>query len=319
MQTRAVVLLAVVAAAAAGAWYVTQQRAPAPERAAPPPAVAATPPHATQTPTVARAPLPPADAPHASTDTALRERASGGDGAAPWRWYREQADCRRWREWSAAPEGFARKLIDAAAAAGNQPPFFAMPPDELEAFRNPANSAEIAAANAQNLMERLETLCAGSQDATDDEVYRIALAAALSGPTQAKWQFIDTPPADLAANDARRRDWSARALGIAQAQLAEGDAEAAFALGVAYAKDDYDERRRGAVTRNAFNASLANDPKRAYELLWLYLSTQPDPARLERTQQLLAELRDALTDDERGAAQAAADKLRLEYFSGRDN
>lgn len=318
MQTRAVLLLAALAACVAGIWYFAQSRGPSPERAAPAAKVPPATPPAAPEPAAARAPLPPADASLASTDTALRERATGGDGAAAWRWYREQTDCRRWRDWSAAPEGFARKLINGVAAAGNHAPFFAMPPEELEAFRNPANSAEVAAANAQNLMERLETLCAGSQDATAEEIYRIALVAALSGPRQAKWNFIDTPPADLTANDARRLDWSARALGIAEMQLDKGDTEAAFALGVAYAKDDYDEGYRGAVTRNAFNTSLANDPRKAYELLTLYLTTQPDPRRQERTQQLLAELGSMLTAPERADAQSAAAALRLAHFSGRE-
>jgi len=173
MDKRTVVLVAALAASAASVWYFASAPAPVAGRAAAPAAPAAAPPPATPpAPTAPKAALPPPDAPLASIDAVLRERAFAGDGAAAWRWYRDQADCRRWHDWSAAPDGFARRLIDAAATAGSQPPFFAMPPEELEAFRNPANTAEVAAANAQNLMERLEKLCDGAPAASDDDVYR---------------------------------------------------------------------------------------------------------------------------------------------------
>jgi hypothetical protein len=322
MNPRTLVLVVAIAASAAMAWYFAS--APAPGDAvvlrSPPAATpAATPTTAEPATATPRAPLPPAGAPFASAQGALNERALAGDGAAAWRWYRDDADCRRWQEWSAAPEGFARKLIDGVAAADRYPPFFAMPPEEFEAFRNPANTAEVAAANAQNLMERLESLCTGAALANDDTRYRIALAAAQSGPKAAAWQFVDAPPADLATNDARQRDWSANAVKIVEGRLGKGDVEAAFALGVGYAKDAYDEGSRGAPQRNAFYGALENDPRKAYELLTLYLSTQPEPRRQERTQALLAELGATLTDAERADAQKAAEAARIKLLTPRED
>ncbi|HJU41116.1 MAG TPA: hypothetical protein VJ724_16215, partial [Tahibacter sp.] len=133
------------------------------------------------------------------------------------------------------------------------------------------------------------------------------------------WRFVDEPPADLATNDARRRDWSANAVKIVEAQFADGDAEAAFALGLAYAKDKYDEGWRGAPKRDAFDAALADQPAKAYEYLSLYLSTQPDPRRMERTQTLLAELDATTTPAERDDARRAAQAARERYFGGREN
>lgn len=322
MQARTVVLVAAIAVSAAGVWYFAPPRAPAPGELtdavvlrAPPSADAGAKPAVDDK----QFPMPEANASFASADAALRARATGGDGAAAWRWYREQRDCRRWHEWSAAPEGFAKKLIDGVAAADRDPPFFAMPPDEFEAFRNPANTAEVAAANAQNLMERLEALCANSVTASDEETYRIALAAAQSNSKQAKWNFIDAPPVDLSTNETLRRDWAARATALAEQQLDKGDAEAAFALGVAYAKDTYDEGYRGAIKRDAFNTAITNDPMKAYTLLTLYLATQPDPRRQERTQQLLADLGTVLSASDRSEAQAAAEALRIKQLQARED
>ena len=322
MQQRHTMILAVAGVAVAAGLYFTQGRAPSPS---PAPVPAAPAPVATQAPEAtpkldaSAPPMPDAGVPFATAESALRTRALAGDGAAAWRWYREQADCRRWREWSAAPEGFARKLIDASGVATRDAPFYAMPPEEFAAFRNPSASTEVAAANAQNLMERLESLCQGLAAAPDDDIYRIAARAAESGPKAAKWNFIDNPPVDLSANEERRRDWARRATALAQKQLEAGDSEAAFALGVAYAKNTYDEGYAGAIRRDAFNGALEKDPVQAYELLSLYLRTQPAPARQERTQQLLAELTSLVSTPDREAATERAEKLRAQYFTGRDN
>ncbi|MCQ4167638.1 hypothetical protein [Tahibacter harae] len=323
---RWILALLAFAAAAAAAYFLLAP--PAPEAPAPRAAVAvltpapanppSAPPSASAAPETPPAVLPP---PQSSAWSAeqdqLARRALAGDGKAAARWREVDDTCRRIQ--AEGKPDLGAYFGDNLDALMSQPPRYAQISGEEHALLSDprletAKRQELAA----EISLRLEALCKDYVRSDAAERYAIAETAARKGPPAAFWRFVQQPP--LEPDDTgRRQQWRRSVTEQLQARSEKNDADAVFALGMAYAQDG----RRGLPAmlppNEALNAALEDDPVQAYRWLSLYVHMHADPRYTDQAQEWLAALGNRLDAGQRAEAEAwLADYRQRQARSGND-
>jgi len=172
----------------------------------------------------------------------------------------------------------------------------------------------LAAATTEDEAERRQRLAAAQQRLLDEcrgyapqppqLRYALAEIAARVGSDKDFWRFIDEPPfaPGYSRDTEQALDWARRAPALVYERAVGGDAEAAYALGVAYAIDRSREldadRSHGLLA-----AAIANDPLQAYRWLSVYLRGQPDPDQASRARALLNRIGTELSAEQRAEAE----------------
>ncbi|WP_257387025.1 hypothetical protein, partial [Tahibacter caeni] len=233
----------------------------------------------------------------------LRERAENGDAAAANEWLQRDARC--FAMMPLTPDagavlptpGFVR------ASLGGRSRLSALDPDVLSAAAIDDEAERRTRLGA--VQQRLLDECRGYVPQSQQVRYALGEIAARLGSDKDFWRFIDDPPfAPGYSRDVEQAlDWARRAPGMVYERAVGGDAEAAYALGVAYAIDR--SREFGAEgSHGLLAAAIDNDPLQAYRWLSVYLrSQQSDPEQANRARALLNRLGADLSADQRAEAE----------------
>ncbi|HVH32539.1 MAG TPA: hypothetical protein VM847_00325 [Tahibacter sp.] len=232
----------------------------------------------------------------------LRERAENGDAAAANEWL--QRDGRCFAMMPLTPDagaalptpGFLR------AAFGERSRLASLDPDVLAAATSgdEAERRQKLGAAQQRLLDE----CRGYVPQAPQLRYALAEIAARLGSDKDFWRFIDEPPfaPGYSRDTEQALDWARRAPALVYERAVGGDAEAAFALGVAYAIDRARELD-GDRSHGLLAAAITNDPLQAYRWLSLYLRSQPDPDQANRARALLNRMGTELSEEQRAEAE----------------
>jgi hypothetical protein len=229
---------------------------------------------------------PPAATPQPggnAEQTVLQQRALAGDGSAALQWLDLDRTCSHVMR--AGPIDFA-EYFDEESPPPDRPPFTQMTADEHAQLRDNTIDAARRQTLARAIGARLHASCDGYRASSDAERYAIAQIAAQHGPPEGLRRFITEPPfyPDLVMNQggdaeqlARIRDWSQRVPAMLRERAGRGDADAALALGVAYAMNAGDAPP-GLEAYALLNGALDNDAVQSYRWLSRYLQFAPDGA-----------------------------------------
>lgn len=229
---------------------------------------------------------PPAATPQPggnAEQTVLQQRALAGDGSAALQWLDLDRTCSHVMR--AGPIDFA-EYFDEESPPPDRPPFTQMTADEHAQLRDNTIDAARRQTLARAIGARLHASCDGYRASSDAERYAIAQIAAQHGPPEGLRRFITEPPfyPDLVMNQggdaeqlARIRDWSQRVPAMLRERAGRGDADAALALGVAYAMNAGDAPP-GLEAYALLNGALNNDAVQSYRWLSRYLQFAPDGA-----------------------------------------
>lgn len=232
----------------------------------------------------------------------LRERAENGDVAAAKEWLQRDARCFAMMPLtpdagaSLPTPGFLR------ATFGSRSRLAALDPDVLAAATSgdEAERRRRLGAAQQRLLEE----CRGYAPQPPQLRYALAEIAARLGSDKDFWRFIDEPPFSpgYSRDTEQALDWARRAPALVYERAVGGDAEAAYALGVAYAIDR--SRELDAVgSHGLLAAAIQNDPLQAYRWLSVFLRSQPDPEQANRARALLNRMSTELSAEQRAAAE----------------
>lgn len=245
---------------------------------------------------------PPAAASWSPLLDSLRERAENGDAAAANEWLQRDARCFAMMPLAAdagaalPTPGFLR------AAFGSRSRLASLDPDVLAATASDDEAERRRRLGAAQ--QRLLDECRGYVPQPPQLRYALAEIAARLGSDKDFWRFIDEPPfaPGYSRDTEQALDWARRAPALVYERAVGGDAEAAYALGVAYAIDRSreldDDRSHGLLA-----AAISNDPLQAYRWLSVYLRGQPDPEQANRARALLNRIGAELSAEQRAEAE----------------
>lgn len=232
----------------------------------------------------------------------LRRRAERGDAAAASEWLQRDARC------------FAMMPAMVEAGANVPTPAF-MRIAARRRSRMPSLDPGVAAALALEDDEQRRLALGQAQQRLGDECrgyvpeppqvrYALAEIAARLGSDKDFWRFINEPPfAPGYSRDIEQAvDWARRAPGMVYERALRGDADAAYALGIAYAIDHAREIDGGTPSR-MLPAAIGNDPLQAYRWLSVYLRGNPDAETAATARALLNRVGAGLTPEQRGEAE----------------
>lgn len=232
----------------------------------------------------------------------LRQRAERGDAAAASEWLQRDARC------------FAMMPVMAEAGASLPTPgflrvaarrrsrFSSLDAGVAEALAlEDSEQRRLALGSAQ---QRLGDECRGYVPEPPQVRYALAEIAARLGTDKDFWRFINEPPfAPGYSRDTEQAvDWARRAPGMVHDRALRGDADAAYALGVAYAIDHAREIDGGTPSR-LLSTAIGNDPLQAYRWLSVYLRSNPDADAAATARALLNRVGAGLTPEQRGEAE----------------
>lgn len=244
----------------------------------------------------------PLDAPSWSSELdALRQRAEAGDGAAASEWLRRDGRC--YAMLSLQPESGAtlptQSFMRAVVRRGR-----------LSAYDDQVAAAvQIADAEQRRVrlgleQQRLVEECRGYVPQPPSLRYALGEIAARLGSDKDFWRFIAEPPlAPGYSRDIEQAvDWARRAPGLVYQRAAAGDAEAAYALGLAYAVDGPRDIEEDMNPSALLAAAVGNDAFEAYRWLSVYLRANPDGGYAEAARALITRLAAELTPEQRASA-----------------
>ncbi|MEO8672906.1 MAG: hypothetical protein ABI411_16420 [Tahibacter sp.] len=266
----------------------------------------------------AAAPLPmlalPALTPSwSSSQDELRRRAEEGDATAARDWMLNDARCFSMQYFGAGSssptEAFQRAYGDARS---NFPNLTNADSTQLaDARKNP----DALRTSLGDLQQRLLAECHGYQPANPRIRYALGEIAARNGEPKDFWNFIRRPPfSPQSPRDIdQARDWATRAPQMLQQHAAAGDADAAYALGLAYAQDGQ-AGWRGLRGSGMLDAAISNDPAQAFRWLSLYTMAGADTENLERARTLLAQVAAQLDPAQRADAERWAREYAASHY-----
>lgn len=224
-------------------------------------------------------PLPAAKPSWSPLLDSLRERAENGDAAAAAEWLQRDARC------------FSMMPLTPEAGGSLPTPGFLRATTRGRS-RLASLDTDVAAAAAIEdqeqrrsqlgaVQQRLLDECRGYVPQPPQVRYALAEIAARLGSDKDFWRFIDDPPlAPGYSRDIEQAiDWARRAPGMVYERAAGGDANAAYALGLAYAIDSGRELDGNRRSRQLLAAAVSNDPLQAYRWLSVYLRSNPGDER----------------------------------------
>ncbi|TDR46658.1 hypothetical protein DFR29_103194 [Tahibacter aquaticus] len=249
-------------------------------------------------------PLPPATASWSPLQDSLRRRAEAGDAAAAAEWLQRDSRCYSMNAISLRDDSTelpTRNFVQAVSSAS--PRFQSLDPGlpELAAIADEDERRKALG----SLQQRLRDECRDYAPQPPSVRYALAEMAARLGSDKDFWRFINEPP--LVANYSRdveqAIDWARRAPLMVQERARSGDADAAYALGLAYAIDNAREMPDLRLPPQYLAAAIGNDPLQAYRWLNLYLRGNADPDRAAVAQQLIARVGAQLSAEQRAQAQ----------------
>ncbi|WP_313918010.1 hypothetical protein [Tahibacter sp.] len=237
---------------------------------------------------------------------ALQQRAMAGDGAAALQWMDLNRACRYVERFSAI---VLVEYFDDESEPPERPRFAQISAEEHAYLADRSIDAAQRQTRARAIEARLHASCNGYRASNDAERYAIAQIAAQHGPPEGLRRFIAEPPffEDLSMNQggnaeqlAHMRDWSSRVPAMLSERAGRGDADAALALGLAYALDADDEPA-GLDAYFLLNGALDNDAAQSYRWLSRYLQLAPDGAHAAFARAALVQLAGRLDPSERAA------------------
>jgi hypothetical protein len=307
MRRAVIVVIAMAAGIAVGFFWPqsatdpdTQTRAPLIE--APPERQASTaPPRSART-------APTTTAPPGGTaeQIALQQRAMAGDGTAALRWLDLERTCSYVERYSAI---HLAAYFDDESEPPERPMFAQISAEEHAHLADRSIDAAQRQARASAIEARLHASCDGYRSSNDAERYAIAQIAAQHGPPEGLRRFVAEPPflGNLMTNQsvdaeqlAHMRDWSHRAPAMLSERAGRGDADAALALGLAYALNANDAPA-GLDAYFLLNGALDNDATQSYRWLSRYLQFAPDGEHAAFARAALAQLAARLDPSQRAA------------------
>lgn len=251
-----------------------------------------------------RPPLPPAQASWSPLLDSLRQRAEAGDAAAAAEWLQRDSRCYALQMFTprdAEPTLPTRNLQMAVESRAPRamkldPRFTAIADIADETQRNQSLAT---------LQQQLLDECRGYAPQGPKLRYALGEIAARLGSDKDFWKFIDDPPmaASYSRDVEQAIDWARRAPLMVQERAAAGDAQAAFALGVAYAIDNAREIESVRLPPQYLAAAVRNDPVQAYRWLNRYLRSGGDAQQVALAQELLARVGAGLSAEQRARAQ----------------
>lgn len=318
---RWILALLAFAAAAVVAYFLIAP--PAPEVPAPRAALATLKPAPAQPGTAAAPETPPTPLPQASSrawsaeQDQLARRALAGDAKAAAQW-REVDDSCRLIQAEGKPD-LGVYFGDGLDALMSRAPRYAQISGEEHALLSDprletAKRQELAA----EISLRLEALCKDYVLSDAAERYAIAETAARKGQPTAFWRFVRQPPLDT-ADASRRAQWRRSVTEQLQARSEKSDADAVFALGMAYAHDGKDTLPAMLPPNDALNAALDDDPAQAYRWLSLYVHMHADPRYTDQAQEWLVALGKRLDATERAEAERWVAEYRQRQATARND
>lgn len=250
-----------------------------------------------------RPPLPAAVPSWSPLQDSLRRRAEAGDAAAAAEWLQRDTRCYTMNVITQRDDSaeLPTRNFSQAASSGNAR-FQALDP-QLPDLLSIADENERRKALGA-LQQRLRDECRDYAPQPPSVRYALAELAARLGSDKDFWRFINEPP--LVANYSRdveqAVDWARRAPLLVQERARGGDADAAYALGLAYAVDSARDMADLRLPSQYLAAAVANDPLQAYRWLSVYLRGNTDPDRSGQAQLLLARVGAQLSAEQRAQA-----------------
>lgn len=233
----------------------------------------------------------------------LRERAENGDAAAAAEWLQRDARC------------FSMMPLTPEAGGSLPTPGFVRATTRGRS-RLASLDTDVAAAAAIEdqeqrrsqlgaVQQRLLDECRGYVPQPPQVRYALAEIAARLGSDKDFWRFIDDPPlAPGYSRDVEQAiDWARRAPGMVYERAAGGDADAAYALGLAYAIDSGRELDGNGRSRQLLAAAITNDPLQAYRWLSVYLRSDPGDERADTARAVLNRIGAELSAEQRAEAE----------------
>lgn len=301
LQRAAVADAAAAAAASAGAGSVKVEIAAMPRM----PRLGETAARAPGLRDLPRPPLPPAPPSWSITQDTLRQRAEAGDAAAAREWLQRDNRCYSMLQFGL--NGYEGKLPTrefSRAASRGHPRLSAVDPQLQQALAIGDEEQRRQALGA--VQQRLLDECRGYASQGPAVRYALGEIAARNGSDRDFWQFINDPP--LAFGYSRdvdpMIDWARRAPLMVQERARGGSAEAAYALGMAYAQDLEEGRADEANPSHYLSAAVPDDPLQAYRWLSLYLrNSDGDAAHVASARAQLQRLSSQLSAEQRTQAQ----------------
>jgi hypothetical protein len=254
-----------------------------------------------------RPPLPPPAASWSPLQDSLRARAEAGDAAAAQEWLQRDNRCFAVNQFvyrrrgGDTPELDTDELARAVERGGTR---IARMDPQLSTLGSIEDAGE-RRKTLDGIAQRLRDECRGYVPQGPQVRYALGEIAARLGSDKDFWQFINDPPVALtySRDMDQTLDWVRRAPLMVQERARGGDADAAFALGMAYALDNGNGLEDGQNQSFHLAAAIANDPLQAYRWLSVYLRGATDPARAAQAQQLLQQAGAQLTPEQRAQAQ----------------
>ncbi len=235
---------------------------------------------------------------------AWQQRAMAGDGAAALRWLDLERTCSYVTRFGAIN---LSTYFDDESQPPERPMFAQISAEEHAHLADRSIDAAQRRARARTIEARLHASCDGYRASNDAERYAIAQIAAQHGPPEGLRRFITEPPflGDLmmrqsgnAEQLAQMRDWSHRAPAMLSERAGRGDADAALALGLAYALNAGDTPA-GLEAYWLLNGALDNDAAQSYRWLSRYLQFAPDGEHAAFARTALAQLAPRLDPSQR--------------------
>ncbi|MCQ4167636.1 hypothetical protein [Tahibacter harae] len=250
-------------------------------------------------------PLPPARPSWSSAQDALRQRAEAGDAAAAREWLERDGRCYSMLQFGL--NGYSGDLPTrefSRAASRGHPRLRTVDPQLQQALAIGDEAQRRQALGA--LQQRLLDECRGYAPQGPGVRYALGEIAARNGSDKDFWQFINDPP--LAFGYSRDLDqmidWARRAPLMVRERARGGDADAAYALGMAYAQGLEEGRADEANSSHYLSAAVSDDPLQAYRWLSLYLRNgDGDAARSAAARAQLERLGGQLSAEQRAQAQ----------------
>lgn len=232
----------------------------------------------------------------------LRERAENGDAGAAAEWLQRDARC------------FSMMPLTPEAGSSLPTPGFLRAATRGRSRLASLDAGVAAAAAIEDqeqrrsqlgaVQQRLLDECSGYVPQPPQVRYALAEIAARLGSDKDFWRFIDDPPlAPGYSRDVEQAiDWVRRAPGMVYERAAGGDAEAAYALGLAYAIDSGRELDGNGRSRLLLAAAVTNDPLQAYRWLSVYLRSNPGDGRADTARAVLNRIGAELSAEQRAEA-----------------
>ncbi|HSX58882.1 MAG TPA: hypothetical protein VLF18_01665 [Tahibacter sp.] len=247
-------------------------------------------------------PLPPAQKSGVSLLDELRQRAERGDAAAAAEWLERDARCYAMMPFTPdagatlPTPGFAR----AARSGRSRLSGVATDVSAAAQIEDDAQRSSALASAQQRLLDE----CRGYVPQPPQVRYAFGELAARLGTDKDFWKFINDPPfaAGYSRDTEQAIDWARRAPAMVYERAVRGDAEAALALGIAYAIDRPRELDGGGNASRPLVAAIGNDPLQAYRWLNVYLRANPAAQQSPLAQALLNRIGADLSAQQRAEA-----------------